>query len=78
MFRISGTGDFLVDVEDVEQIEPMFRNAEPGRYHVDEMSTRLLPSGHTARTEADLAATIPQAATTTSRTRPRASGAPSC
>jgi hypothetical protein len=49
MFRISGADDFLLDVENVQQIEPVIRTADAGCYHVDEMSTKPLPSGHTVR-----------------------------
>jgi hypothetical protein len=49
MYRVSGADEFLVDVENVGQIKPVIRTAEPGRYHVDEFSTTPLPSGHTAR-----------------------------
>jgi hypothetical protein len=48
MFRISGKDDFLVDVANVEQIQPVIRDAQPGRYHVDEISAKPLPTGHTA------------------------------
>jgi hypothetical protein len=49
MFRNSGKDDFIVDLPTVEQFEPVNRNAEPGPYHVDETSTKPVPSGHTAR-----------------------------
>jgi hypothetical protein len=49
MFRISGKDDFLVDVESAEQIEPTIRSSPPGRHHVDEVSTKPLPSGYTAQ-----------------------------
>jgi len=49
MIRISGKDDFLLDVETVEQIERGICSSPPGRYQVDETSTKPLPSGHTAR-----------------------------
>jgi hypothetical protein len=49
MFRLSGKDDFLVDVEKLVEIEPVIRSAPPGRYHVDEISSRPLPSGYTAQ-----------------------------
>jgi hypothetical protein len=38
----------VVDVDRVEAIEPAIRSSEPGRYHVDEISTDPLLSGHTS------------------------------
>jgi hypothetical protein len=50
VFRISRKGrDEIVDVERVEEIEAANRSSAPGRYHVDEISVKPLPSGHTAR-----------------------------
>ncbi len=50
MFRISRNGqDPIIDVDQVEAIEPAIRSSEPGRYHVDEISRDPLPSGHTSR-----------------------------
>jgi hypothetical protein len=36
----------VVDVGTVEEIEPTIRAAEPGRYHVDEIRAKPLPSGY--------------------------------
>jgi hypothetical protein len=49
MFRINGKKDFLVDVETVEQIGPVIRNAEPGEYHIEEIRAKPLTSGHSLR-----------------------------
>ncbi len=50
MFRISQNGQQpIIDVHQVEAIEPAIRSSEPGRYHVDEISADPLPSGHTSR-----------------------------
>lgn len=50
MFRVSRNGhEPIVDVDQVDAIEPALRSIEPGRYHVDEISADPLPSGHTPR-----------------------------
>ena len=50
MFRISRYGkEPIVDVNTVEQIEPVIRAGRCGRYHIDEISAVPLPSGHTSR-----------------------------
>ena len=50
MYRVSRDGpEPIVDVDQVEAIEPAIRSSEPGRYHVDEISADPLPSGHTSR-----------------------------
>jgi hypothetical protein len=50
MFRISHHDrEAIVDVDQVEAIEPAIRSSEPGRYHVDEIAADPLPSGHTSR-----------------------------
>jgi hypothetical protein len=50
MFRLSRNGqEPIVDVDTLEQIEPVIRCAEPGRYHIDEITRDPLPSGHTSR-----------------------------
>ena len=50
MYRISRNGqEPIVDVDQVEAIEPAIRSSEPGRYHVDEISAGPLPSGHRSR-----------------------------
>jgi hypothetical protein len=39
MLRISRNGqEPIIDVDQVEAIEPAIRSSEPGRYHVDEIS----------------------------------------
>ena len=41
MYRISRNGhEPIIDVDQVEAIEPAIRSSEPGRYHVDEISAR--------------------------------------
>jgi hypothetical protein len=50
MHRIIRNGhEPIIDVDQVEAIEPVIRSSEPGRYHVDEVSSEPLPSGHTSR-----------------------------
>jgi hypothetical protein len=50
MYRNSRNGhEPIVDVDQVEAIEPAIRSSEPGRYHVDEIAADSLPSGHTSR-----------------------------
>ena len=50
MFRVSRNGqEPIIDVDQVEAIEPAIRSSEPGRYQVDEISAEPLPSGHTSR-----------------------------
>jgi hypothetical protein len=50
MYRISRHGhEPIVDVDQVEAIEPVIRSSDSGRYHVDEISAEPLPSGHTSR-----------------------------
>jgi hypothetical protein len=45
MYRISRNGqEPIVDVDQVEAIEPAIRSSEPGRYHVDEIRADPLPS----------------------------------
>jgi hypothetical protein len=39
----------IIDVDQIEAIEPAIRSIEPGRYHVDEFGADPLPSGHTSR-----------------------------
>ena len=49
MYRISRNGhEPIVDVDQVEAIEPVVRSSKPGRYDVDEISADPLPSGHTS------------------------------
>jgi hypothetical protein len=50
MFRISHNGhEPIVDIDQVEAIEPAVRSSPPGRYQIDEISTAPLPSGHRSR-----------------------------
>jgi hypothetical protein len=52
MFRISLNGqEPVVDVDTLEQIEPVIRAAESGRYQVDEIraSNDRFPSGNCSR-----------------------------
>ena len=50
VYRVSHPDDDLVvDVDSVVAIEGVVRSAKPGRYHVDEISSDPLPSGHTSR-----------------------------
>ncbi len=50
IYRISRPDrDAIRDVDSVEAIEGVVRGAEPGRYHVDEIGSDPLPSGHTSR-----------------------------
>jgi hypothetical protein len=47
MFRISKDADHrVVDVDTLDEIEPVLRRAEPGRYHIDEITHDLRPSGY--------------------------------
>jgi hypothetical protein len=48
--RISQPGrEPITDVGSVEAVEGVVRDGEPGWFHVDEISTDPLPSGHTSR-----------------------------
>jgi hypothetical protein len=49
MFRISNGTSTIIDVAQVDGIEPAIRQGKPGRYQVDEISADPLPSGHTSR-----------------------------
>jgi hypothetical protein len=49
MFRISKDTNTVIDVAEVDGIEPAIRHGKPGRYQVDEISADSLPSGHTSR-----------------------------
>jgi hypothetical protein len=49
MFRISKDLNTVIDVAQVDEIEPAVRASKPGRYHVDETSADLLPAGHSSR-----------------------------
>ena len=50
VYRISRPGrEPITDVDSVEAVERDVRAGEPCRYHVDEISSNPLPSGHTSR-----------------------------
>ena len=49
MPRISKDLKTVIDVAQVDQIEPAIRAEKPGRWHIDEISADPLPSGHTSR-----------------------------
>lgn len=50
VFRVSRPNDDLVvDADSIAAIEGFIRSVKPGRYHVDEISSDPLPSGHTSR-----------------------------
>ncbi len=49
MYRISHNGkEPIIDVDQVEAIEPSICSSEPGRYHEYEINRDSLPSGHTS------------------------------
>jgi len=49
-FRIvDREGEMLADANSLDGVTKVVSNAPPGRYHVDEISVKPLPSGHTAR-----------------------------
>jgi hypothetical protein len=47
--RISAELNNVVDVAQVDDIEPAHRALKPGRYHVNQIERDPLPSGHTSR-----------------------------
>jgi hypothetical protein len=50
IFRISRTDDDeVLDVDSLGGVEKIIGSGKPGRYHVDEISSGPLPSGHTSR-----------------------------
>jgi hypothetical protein len=50
VFRIvNHEGEMLADADSLDGVTEALRNAPPGRYHIDEISAKPLPSGHTAR-----------------------------
>lgn len=50
VFRISHPDrEAIVDVAQVDGIEPVIRASEPGRYHIDQIEADPLPSGHNSR-----------------------------
>jgi electron transfer flavoprotein alpha/beta subunit len=50
MYRISRDGhEPVIEVAQVEAIEPAICLSKPGRYHVDEISSGPQHSGHTSR-----------------------------
>jgi hypothetical protein len=49
-FRIvDRDGEMLADADSLDRLTEVVSNAPPGRYHVDEISVKPLPSGRTAR-----------------------------
>ena len=50
IFRISQPGrEPITDVGSVAAVEGAIRAGGPGRYHIDEIASEPLPSGHTSR-----------------------------
>jgi hypothetical protein len=50
MYRISRNGqEPIIDVDQIEAIEPAICSSGPSCYHVDEMSAPPLAGGHTSR-----------------------------
>jgi hypothetical protein len=49
MFRISKETNTVVDIAQVDEIEPAIRASKLGRYHIDQIERDPLPSGHTSR-----------------------------
>jgi hypothetical protein len=50
MFGISqNTEEPVIDVAQVDEIEPAVRGSKPGRYHFDQIEREPLPTGHTSR-----------------------------
>ena len=50
IYRISRLSrEPITDVESVEAVEGAIRDGGPDRYHVDEISSDPLPSGHTSQ-----------------------------
>jgi hypothetical protein len=50
IYRISRPGsDQVTDVGSVEAVEGAIRAGKSGRYHIDEIGSDSLPSGHTSR-----------------------------
>ena len=46
---VDSKGELLADADSIEYLKGLLGDFEPGRYTVDEISTKPLPSGHTAR-----------------------------
>jgi len=46
---IDSTGEMLSDAGSIGDLKGLLGDLEPGRYTVDEISSKPLPSGHTAR-----------------------------
>ncbi len=46
---VDSKGEMLSDADFIEYLKGLLGDFEPGRYTVDEISTKPLPSGHTAR-----------------------------
>ena len=50
MYRINRyANEHIIDVDQVEAIEPSIRSTKPGRYQVDQISAEPLPSSDTSR-----------------------------
>jgi hypothetical protein len=50
IYRVSPSGlGPIIDVGSPYQIESVVRAGKPGRYHIDEIASEPLPSGHTSR-----------------------------
>jgi hypothetical protein len=50
IYRVTHPGcDEITDIGSVEAIDRVIRSEEPGRYHVDQIGTEPLLSGHTSR-----------------------------
>jgi hypothetical protein len=50
VYRVSDRdNDVVVDVDSITEIDGVVRSSKPGRYHVDEISSDPMPSGHTSR-----------------------------
>jgi len=46
---VDSKGELLADADSIEYLKGLLGDFEPGRYTVDEIGTKPLPSGHTAR-----------------------------
>ena len=46
---VDSKGEMLADADSIEYLKGILGDLDPGRYTVDEISTKPLPSGHTAR-----------------------------
>jgi hypothetical protein len=46
---IDSKGEMLSDADSIDDLKGLLGDLKPGRYSVDEISSKPLPSGHTAR-----------------------------